>query len=337
MNSKTFADLILKARRYRRWTPFLVLANMVLLAALYLTLVSPAFMPDDILNPAYVNFMTSAEYKQSVPPLFDALQTYENDPIRQRPPTEQLLASDPTQFGIVVHVEYRLAQQDASSDGSRHYRYDTHVRVRVALGTLAGFIGVEILIGLLAFVLSRKGEPVLVEFEEEVLRGYFFPQESESADTPAAHGALLHLLDRFHAYAKELQAQRRAGRIAWQIDDEYDVQHALCALLRAHFDNVKPEETTPSLAGSSSRMDFLLVNERTGIETKMMRESLDDRKLGAQLLLDVAHFPSHSQCESLIFLVHDPCYAIRNPAGLRDEVIAAAGGFPVEIVYSPPR
>lgn len=339
MQKQELAKLILKIRRYRKNSLFLMFANIVSLGVLYFNLVSPSLMPDNFLNPAFLKFIASPEFKKIVMPEFHALQAYNEVPTRHARPNSKLFVTDPSQFGLIVQVEYSLVpQEEASSDGLPRYRYETHISVRPALDSLAIFTGIEIiLISLLGWGLWDKRDPLQAKFESEVLRGYYFPEASDTADTPAAHEALLRLLARFHVYAKELQAQPRAGHDAWAITDEYDVQHVLCALLRTHFDNVKPEETTPSLAGSSSRMDFLLVNERTGVETKMMHDSQTERKLGNQLLLDVAHFPSHTHCESLIFLIYDPTYMIRNPVNLRKEIIEGARGFPVEILYSPPR
>lgn len=333
------AKQILKYRQSRKLTQFALFANIVSWAVLYLTLVSAALMPDDLMNPAFARFIASEEFSQIVRPRFDALASYNEDPARHPRPNANLLATDSSQFGVVVQVEYLLVPQtEAAPDGITRYRYNINVRVRPSLPVLAVFAGVELVwIYLLAWGLRGRRDPVHAEFESAVLRGYYFPEATDTANTPAAHEALLRLLDRFHVYANELQALPRAGHSTWKITDEHDVQHALCALLRTHFDNVKPEETTPSLVGSSSRVDFLLVNERIVVETKMTRNSLTERKLGEQLLLDVAHYSSHPQCESLVFLIYDPTYLIRNPVGLRDEVVEAARGFPVEVVYSPPR
>jgi hypothetical protein len=69
--------------------------------------------------------------------------------------------------------------------------------------------------------------------------------------------AVLSACDRFHAIARQL-AQRRVNKPPFEIKDEYDVQDLLHALLRLHFDDIRPEEWTPSYGGGSSRMDFLL-------------------------------------------------------------------------------
>lgn len=339
MNQRDLAQLILRGRALQRISRFLLLVNIVAFAVLYFNFVSPAFMPDNLLNPAFVKFIESTEFKGLMQPYVNALEAYNEAPQRHPKPGTSLHAADPSQFGIVLQVELDLATQpEAFADGLPRYRYDTNIRVRPALAPLAAFVGLEVvLVSLLIWGWRGTKDPVEAEFESVVLRGYFFPEATETSNTPAVHEALLRLLARFHVYAKELQAQPRAGHSAWEINDEYDVQHALCALLRTHFDNVKPEEATPSLVGSSSRMDFLLVNERTAIEVKMMNETRTERKLGEQLLLDIAHFPVHSRCDSLVFLIYDPNHMIRNPTGLSEEVIAAARGFPVEVFYSPPR
>lgn len=294
-------------------------------------------MPENFTNPAFLKLQESRKITEMMRPRFEELRVYNNAPKLHSRPSTDFIAVDPSQFGFIVEVQYSLTQNEESPDGEPRYRYDTQIKVRPAISTLAVFIGIEIvLISLLIWGLREKLDPVLAASESEALRGYFFPNESDTSDSPAIQETLLHLLSRFHVYATELQAPPRAGHSAWRIADEYDVQQALCALLRTHFDNIKPEETTPSLAGSSSRVDFLLVSEQTGIEAKMMRDTLSERELGKQLLLDLAQFPSHSQCQSLIFMIYDPTHMIRNPAALRSDVVSAARGFPIEIIYSPP-
>src|SRR5439155_9310984 len=71
---------------------------------------------------------------------------------------------------------------------------------------------------------------------------------------------------RFHIVARQL-GHRRQNRPTLEVIDEYDVQDLLHALLRLHFDDIRPEEWTPSYAGKSSRMDFLLKPEQIVIAT----------------------------------------------------------------------
>ena len=63
------------------------------------------------------------------------------------------------------------------------------------------------------------------------------------------------------------------------MEDEYDVQGLLHALLHLYFNDIRAEEWTPSYAAGSSRIDFLLKNERIIVETKKTRRGLSEREL----------------------------------------------------------
>jgi hypothetical protein len=101
---------------------------------------------------------------------------------------------------------------------------------------------------------------------------------------------------RFHIVERQL-TRRHENRHTLEIRDEYDVQDLLHALLRLHFDDVRPEEWTPSYAGGSSRMDFLLKKERLVIEAKMTRSNLTERQVSEQLIVDIARYRSHPDCQ----------------------------------------
>ena len=109
---------------------------------------------------------------------------------------------------------------------------------------------------------------------------------------------------------------RHDGRAAHEVEDEYDLQDVLHALLLLFFDDVRPEEYTPSYAGKSSRMDFLLKECSIVIEAKMTRKGLGAREVGEQLLLDIARYREHPSCRMLYCLVYDPEHRIANPRGL---------------------
>ena len=83
-----------------------------------------------------------------------------------------------------------------------------------------------------------------------------------------------------------------------------------------YFDDVRPEEWTPSYAGKSARMDFLLKNEEIIIEVKRTRESLGDKELGDQLIIDIDRYKVHPNCKKLICFVYDPEGRIGNPNGI---------------------
>ncbi|MEO8148568.1 MAG: hypothetical protein ABI723_13060 [Bacteroidia bacterium] len=131
--------------------------------------------------------------------------------------------------------------------------------------------------------------------------------------------ALYAIINRFHIVATQLR-NRRENRATIIIEDEYDVQDLMYALLKINFEDVRKEENTPSLAGSSSRFDFLLKREKTVIEIKKTRNTLKDKEVGNELLLDIMHYKSHPDCKRLICFVYDPDSLIVNPRGIEDDL-----------------
>lgn len=131
--------------------------------------------------------------------------------------------------------------------------------------------------------------------------------------------ALQAIIEKFHVVATQLR-NRYNGRSTVLIEDEYDVQDLMNSLLRINFEDVRKEEYTPSYAGGSTRIDFLLKREKILIEVKKTRPSLRDKDVGNQLIIDIAHYKSHPDCKHLICFVYDPDNLIANPRGLEDDL-----------------
>lgn len=143
-----------------------------------------------------------------------------------------------------------------------------------------------------------------------------------SADTSVESSALslvLDILNRFPAFVRQLK-RRYNGRAPLEINDEYDVQDMVYALLTLHFNDIRAEEYTPSFAGAASRQDFLLKKERIVIEVKKTRESLGAGKVGGELLIDMARYRVHQDCDTLILFVYDPDGYINNPSGVKTDL-----------------
>jgi hypothetical protein len=156
-----------------------------------------------------------------------------------------------------------------------------------------------------------------------------------SSPTERAVGHLLRILPRFHRFARQL-LRRHASRPTVEVNDEYDVQDLLHALLKLEFSDVRPEELSPSYAGQSTRMDFLLKDEQVVVEIKKTRKTLTDKELGSELIQDIARYQSHPDCRVLVCFVYDPDGLIRNPAGLKNDLeTLAMGGLKVHVVISP--
>lgn len=127
------------------------------------------------------------------------------------------------------------------------------------------------------------------------------------------------MFSRFHIVARQLR-NRYNDRNTLDIDDEYDVQDLFHCLLKIEFDDIRPEETTPSYAGGSKRIDFLLKNEKVLVEVKKTRKNLTDKEVGQELLIDISTYSSHPDCEQLYCFVYDPEGRISNPIGLKNDL-----------------
>jgi len=145
------------------------------------------------------------------------------------------------------------------------------------------------------------------------------------------------LCSRFHLFA--LQVQKRHGsRPTISFEDEYDVQDALHALLRLHFDDVRSEEWTPSYAGNASRTDFLLKREQVVVETKITRtrsRMLDQKEITNQLIIDARRYQTHPDCKTLVCFVYDPSHVCDNVAALESDVSSAGPPLRVVVVVAP--
>lgn len=144
------------------------------------------------------------------------------------------------------------------------------------------------------------------------------------------------ILSRFHLVALQLRL-RHEGRMSLFISDEYDAQDLLHSLLCLFFNDIRPEEWTPSYAGGSSRMDFLLKPERTVIEVKKTRQTLLDREIGEQLIIDHAKYGNHPDCDTLFCLVYDPDFLLANPIGLEEDLSKQEGRPQVRALVVPSR
>nr|WP_281389354.1 MULTISPECIES: hypothetical protein [Alcaligenaceae] len=143
-----------------------------------------------------------------------------------------------------------------------------------------------------------------------------------------------HICSRFHLVAKQLRT-RYSDRPSLLVNDEYDVQDLLHALLRVHFEDIRPEEWTPSYAGASSRVDFLLKDEQIIVEVKKTRATLKAKDVGEQLIVDIQRYRAHPDCKKLICFVYDPEGWVANPRGLENDLTRSEGDLEVKVLIVP--
>ena len=146
--------------------------------------------------------------------------------------------------------------------------------------------------------------------------------------------AIERIARRFHLITRQLR-ERHENRTTLDIVDEYDVQYLLHALLRLFFDDIRPEEWTPSYAGGSSRMDFLLKAEKTVVEVKKTRRGIGAKEIGNQLLEDIGRYRAHPDCRALVCFVYDPEGLIANPDGLERDLSQPVNDMALSVIIGP--
>lgn len=174
-----------------------------------------------------------------------------------------------------------------------------------------------------AFLISFKEG---IEKNPEIYENFLLENKTNQKnlnqpDTSSSINVVRKICSRFHIVAKQLRDYRHENRDTIIIEDEYDVQDLLHALLKIFFDDIRPEEYTPSYAGGSSRIDFLIKSEKIAIETKKTRKGLKGKEIADQLIIDIDRYKAaHPDCETLFCFVYDPECLIRNPIGFEKDI-----------------
>jgi len=157
-------------------------------------------------------------------------------------------------------------------------------------------------------------------------------EKKESKEEPL--DLLLKVFKRFHVSGVQL-SKRHDSRNTLLIQDEYDVQDYIHAILKILFDDIRPEEYSPSYAGSSSKIDFLLKDEKTLVEVKFATSKLRDNKIGEQLIVDIERYKNHPDCETVTCFVYDPNFNIKNPYGLEKDLSGKKDKLNVKVFVYP--
>ena len=129
--------------------------------------------------------------------------------------------------------------------------------------------------------------------------------------------------------------ERRRGRAGLQVDDEYDVQDLVEALLRFLYRDVRPEEPTPSSGGHSSRMDVHLREATTAVEVKVATSSHREGALKSEILVDVNDYREHPTVQHLVVAVYDLDGVMQNPDGFEHDMSRSDDELRVIVVVAP--
>jgi hypothetical protein len=139
-----------------------------------------------------------------------------------------------------------------------------------------------------------------------VLRG-LAAQPAEQFHRRSALDAVLATVEAFPAALQILsnRPRNRAG-VPRELEDEYDVQWLLHALLLPAIPDLVDEDTAPKLAGAGSRLDFTSRGARLGIEVKHLRERKHVGRMREELMVDERQYQEHPYVETVVGFVHDP-------------------------------
>jgi hypothetical protein len=139
---------------------------------------------------------------------------------------------------------------------------------------------------------------------------------------------------RFHSVARQLRL-RGEYRATLTVEDEFDAQDLLHALLRIQFDNIETDEWTPSYSSGAPRTTLLLNEGRLAVMVKKTRPGLHAKDLTDQLRIDAERYRSYGCCRTLLCFMYDPDGRIGNPRGLEASLTSVTDSFVIDVLVAP--
>lgn len=139
---------------------------------------------------------------------------------------------------------------------------------------------------------------------------------------------------RFHAVARQLRL-RKDYRATLEVEDDYDLQDLLCALLKGEFEEVGTDEWTPPYAGGAPRTAFLLHGDRIAVVAKKTRSGLTPTELADQVTADSARFTGRDHCRTLFCFIYDPEGRIGSPKRLETDLTSVSDRYMIDVLVAP--
>lgn len=149
-----------------------------------------------------------------------------------------------------------------------------------------------------------------------------------------AVGLLRKIGNRFHAVARQLRL-RHEGRPTLEVEDEYDAQDVVHALLCLEFDEIRRETWQPGYAGGAAHTYFVAPRDRIVIEVKKTRQGMGAKEIAGQLEHDTLYYWTHPDCQTVFCFVYDPEARVGDPYGLEKTLTKQVDGQRVEVFISP--
>ena len=139
---------------------------------------------------------------------------------------------------------------------------------------------------------------------------------------------------RFHSVARQLRL-RKDYRPTLEVDDDYDLQDLLCALLKVEFDEVATEEWTPPYTGGAPRTTLLVNRDQIAVVAKKTRAGVTTKELADQVAADSAYYRAQGRCSTLFCFMYDPEGRIGSPKRLETTLTSVSEHCRVEVLVAP--
>lgn len=139
---------------------------------------------------------------------------------------------------------------------------------------------------------------------------------------------------RFHSVARQLRL-RKDYRATLEVEDDYDLQDLLCALLKVEFDEVGTDEWTPPYTAGAPRTTLLLNKDQIAVVAKKTRPGLSIKEIADQIAADSAYYRAQDKCATLFFFIYDPEGRIGSPKRLETNLTSVSERCTVEVLVAP--
>ncbi len=159
-------------------------------------------------------------------------------------------------------------------------------------------------------------------------------REVEPALVQDPHNLIRKVCLRFHSVARQLRL-RKDYRPTLEIDDDYDLQDLLCALLKTEFDEVSTDEWTPSYTAGAPRTTLLVNRDQIAVVAKKTRPGLTTKELADQVTADSAYYRAQGRCSTLFCFIYDPEGRIGSPKRLETTLTSVSEHCRVEVLVAP--
>ncbi|NJN69302.1 MAG: hypothetical protein HC801_02675 [Nitrospira sp.] len=128
---------------------------------------------------------------------------------------------------------------------------------------------------------------------------------------------------------------RRDYRPTLEVDDDFDLQDLLCALLKVEFDEVATEEWTPPYTEGTPRTMLLINRDQIAVVAKKTRSGLTTKELADQVTADSAYYRAQGRGSTLFCFMYDPEGRIGSPKRLETTLTSVSEHCRVEVLVAP--